>query len=277
MTDKFVDIAGTFELLTHEEWSTYLSTNIFNKMIISPEVMGCSTSINFSQPKLPELIFQHNNKVGTLIVTYALCKHYFDKGIPDEPWYVSPGLNGTSIQYMPLFKDEHWMRRYWFSYFSDMIYLKISSIWDSVIEIINHYYGLDYPVDLRLRKNVLKWLKINAPDIEELFIKIINDDIYKKATKFRNSAAHGTSPSEVTSGIQVKSEIIETEETDRDGRVILDENGKAIIKRKRKRHITVGVGEYTLVSTIMSNIEEYSKFTGNKIQEIINTIATHSD
>ena len=41
---------------------------------------------------------QHNNKVGTLNVSYTLCRHYYDKGIPDDPWYISPGRDGQSIE-----------------------------------------------------------------------------------------------------------------------------------------------------------------------------------
>ena len=33
--------------------------------------------------------------------------------------------------------------------------------------------------------------------------------------------------------------------------------------------VGVGVGDYTNVETIMTNIEQYSKFTGIKIQEAI--------
>lgn len=124
---------------------------------------------DMTHPRLAELIQEHNNKVGSLAITYALCRHYFNKGIPDDPWYISPGKEGQSIQYFPNFKEEHWMRRYWFNYFSDTFYLKISSVWDSMIEILNHFYSLDFSNDLRLRDNVIKWLKQNVNSIASVF------------------------------------------------------------------------------------------------------------
>lgn len=39
---------------------------------------------------------------------------------------------------------------------------------------------------------------------------------------------------------------------------------------KAKMVVAVGVGDYTKTETIMTNIEQYSKFTGLKIQEAIN-------
>lgn len=128
-------------------------------MRIDEATLGVSSDIfqNIGRPLLHGLITEHNNKVGNLHITYALCMHYYDRGIPDDPWYISPGKEGQSIQYFPEFKEEHYMRLFWFGYYADVFYLRLATIWDSLIEIINHYYGLDYVSDLRLRSNVMKW------------------------------------------------------------------------------------------------------------------------
>lgn len=268
-----VRIEGSFELLTQDEWNEYLDTHIFDDMRIDADVFGVSTNVlpDLSHPCLSEMIQEHENKVGSLVITYALCRHYFDKGIPDDPWYVSRGSNGQSIQYMPLFEEEHWMRRYWFNYFSDTYYLKISSVWDSIIEIINHYYSLDYPSDLRLRNNVLKWLKSNCSNLHEIFNKIMTEPVYVDAQKYRTLAAHGTSAGTVTNSMKKQKDVwTEVLATDENGRPILDADGKVTMKKvKAAMVISMGVGDYTNVATIMKNMEDYALFAGSKIKEII--------
>lgn len=271
-----IRIEGSFELLTQTEWDKYLGVSLFDEMRIDMSRLGGQESFpRFPHPKLTEMIKEHNNKVGSLIITYALCRHYFDKGIPDDPWYISPGNEGQSIQYMPLFKNEHWMRRYWFNFFSDTFYLKISSVWDSIIEILNHFYGLDYPSDLRLRSQVLKWLKQNSRDIVSVFNEIMSDQRYIDAQAYRILAAHGTSPSTVTDTIQShRDEWVEIVDIDSDGTLRLDENNRPIMKRvKAKTVVSFAVGEYTNVATIMKNMEDYSSFSGQKIQELVTLMA----
>lgn len=268
-----VRIEGSFELLTQEEWDKYLDTHIFDDMRIDAGVFGVSTNglPNLSHPRLSEMIQDHDNKVGSLVITYALCRHYFDKGIPDDPWYISPGSEGQSIQYMPLFKDEHWMRRYWFNYFSDTYYLKISSVWDSIIELINHFYSLDFPSDLRLRNNVLKWLKTNCSNLHDIFSKIMTEPVYVEAQKYRTSAAHGTSAGTVTNAVKTQKDVwTEVLATDESGKPILDSDGKVTMKKvKAAAVISMGAGHYTNVATIMKNMEDYALLTGSKAKEIV--------
>ena len=60
-------------------------------------VKEANISNNLSHPRLYELVEEHNNKVGLLVISYTLCKHYYDQGIPDEPWYISPGKMGNQF------------------------------------------------------------------------------------------------------------------------------------------------------------------------------------
>lgn len=76
------------------------------------------------------------------------------------------------------------MRKYWFNYFSDTYYLKISAVWDSVIEIINEYYGYAFVQDLRFRNNVFKKLKIDNLALLDVFDKIQSDQLYMDAQKY---------------------------------------------------------------------------------------------
>ncbi|RCX17152.1 hypothetical protein DFR58_10846 [Anaerobacterium chartisolvens] len=272
-----VQIEGSFELLTQDEWDNYLGVNFFDNMNIGIERFGVSMNgfPDISHPRLAELIQDHNNKVGSLVITYALCRHYFDKGIPDDPWYISPGKEGQSIQYFPNFKEEHWMRRYWFNYFSDTFYMKLSSVWDSIIEILNHYYSLDYPIKLGTRKKVIDWLDKNVKHIASIFKEIEQNQLYINAKDYRNRASHGTSAASVTNTIKSQKDVwTEVHDRDSNGNLRLDENNKPIMKKvKAKSVISMSVGNYTNVPTIMENMEKYSVYSGLKIQEIISLVS----
>lgn len=223
---------------------------------------------DISHPCLAELIKEYNNKVGSVIISYILCRHYFDKGIPDDPWVISPGKNGESIQYMPNFGEEHWGRRYWFSYFSNSFYLQISSLWDSVLEIINHYYGYNLPVDMRLRSQLIKRLKADHPIISGAFDSIMTEPIYTEAQKYRTAAAHGTSPS----SIQKTVEYFQDAECEVPDHV---ENGKLIMKKVRGTKISYGAGEYTPVLKIMTNMDDYAAFCVTRIHAILSDMKSN--
>ena len=259
-----VRIEDSFETLTQEEWDKYLSTDIFKDMFLAEGTLGESEDVfqNINRPRLHEIIQEHNNKVGSLKITYALCRHYYDKGIPDEPWFISPGRNGQSIEYFPEFQDEHWMRQYWFNYFSDTFYLKISAVWDSIIEIINEYYGYGIAEDLRFRSNVFKKLKEDNADIVNLFSSIQKDQLYVDAQKYRTAAAHGTSAGEMSNTVNTKRDVVTEIPEIVDGKVV-----KKTIKAKLV--VEVGAGDYTNAKTIITNIEEYAQFSGSKMSEVI--------
>lgn len=271
-----IRIEGSFELLSQGEWDEYLGVDIFNEMHLDVARFGVSTEgiPDLTHPQLSEMIMLHNNKVGALSITYALSRHYFDKGIPDDPWYISPGKKGQSVQYFPEYQEEHWMRHYWFNYFSDTFYMKISSVWDSIIEILNHYYSLDYPNDLRLRNNVIGWLKQNADDIASVFAGIQQDQLYKDAQQYRTLAAHGTSAASVVNEIQSSKDVlVDVIDYDTNGNLRLDEHNRPIMKKvKAKAVISMRVGDYINVSTILKNMEDYSRYSGRKIQEIIGLV-----
>lgn len=264
-----VRIEGSFETLSQEEWDKYLGTELFKEMRFKEGTLGESRDFmkSISAPKLHEIIQEHNNKVGALEITYALCRHYFDKGIPDNPWHISPGKNGQSIQYFPNFSEEHWMRKYWFNYFADTFYLKMSAAWDSIIEIIDSFYQYGIQQDLRFRSNVFKKLKDDNPDLLALFNEIQENPLYTDAQKYRTAAAHGTSAGEVSNTVReqrnVETEILE----------VID--GKPVMKKVKARQVvSFGAGEYTNVATIMKNIEDYSKYSGTKMQEAIKLMET---
>ncbi len=271
---KEINFEDSFESLSQEEWSRYLGSDLFDEMSLDVTSFNVNSNrLNLREVGtlcLEDLIFEHNNKVVSLRATYALCRHYFDKGIPDDPWYISPGENGQSIQYMPKFREEHWGRQYWFNYFANTFYIRISALWDSVLEIINHYYEYDFPDGQGLRNKIFKHLQEDEPALAAIFNSIQNDALYKAAQKYRIEAAHGTSAGIIHNGVKVQHDTYaEIPVTDEYGKVITID-GKVKMKTvPASTKVSFGAGEYINTETIMNNIEEYSKYTGRKIQEMV--------
>lgn len=258
-----VRIEESFELLSQQEWDDFLAVNYFDNMIIDGSKFGIIDDFigSIGKPKLPEIIQQHNNKIGDCKITYCFCRHYYDRGIPDDPWYSSPGENGESIQYFPYFKKEHWMRKYWFTYFSDTYYLKMSAVWDSIVELLNYYYGSDY----RLKSNVLKWLKDNQKNLYDELNALRKDKIFQDANKYRTAVAHGISENEIHNTILEEKNVTATFPK-------IDEKGNVVFKEVKGKRISATAGEYTNVKTIMDNMQDYAVLSGNEIQKIISII-----
>lgn len=260
-----IRIENSLELLSQEEWDKYLEAPIFNKMIIDIEMFSTYKDRFFMYPRLEEAINGHNNKIGDLRISYALCKHYYDKDIPDNPWYISPGKNGQSIQYLPDFEDEHWMRLYWFNHFSENLYLKYFSVWDGIIEILNIFYGINEQIqDYRFRMNVMKRLKDTEKKVYDFLDDILKNEIYKEANQYRTDFVHGFAPSTVTNCFRLEeNKIMEFPEY---------KDGKVDYVKKKYTRLSCTAGEYTLTTKVMNNAENFASFSGDKITELIELI-----
>lgn len=264
------NIWDAFEQLDASERDEMPGTEKLETLRIDPSELDVTTvsySIDISHPRIGEMLSEHNNKVGSLMITYTLAFHYYNKGIPDDQWFISPGKNGQSVQYMPNFATEHWGRLFWFSYFADSYYLKIMSLWDSLLEILNHYYGYNFTIDLRLRSNVMAKLKTEHKPVYDILIGMLSDPLYTQAQVYRTAAAHGTSPSTVTNTVTFEKDV-DCEVFDK------VENGKAVMKTVRGTRITHRVGDYTKVYDIAKHMNEFAEYCGGKIHEIISTMKT---
>ena len=267
-----MNIWDAFEVPTLEDQRNLPQIESLHKLGIAESELGLNpTTFNLDHPRLSELIREHNNKVGNLIMTYTLAYHYFSAGIPDDRWYQSPGEKGQSVQYMPDFSEEHWGRNIWFGYFSNVYYMTISSIWDSVLEIINHYYDYNLPVDMRLRSSILKKLKMEHPKISEIFASLQKNELYSQAQKYRTSAAHGSAPNSVKDTVKYEKNVMLTFPVlDDNGMPVLDSEGKPMTEQKKVRRISWGIGKYTPTKVIFQNMQAYAKLSAEKIHEILN-------
>lgn len=249
------------------------------KLIIDPAELGVADDsdpffdrVDMTHPLLSDIIREYNNKVGSAVLSYVLLRFYYDKGIPDEPWYQSPGPNGESCKYMPLFEDKHWGIRCWFSYFADVYYLRLFSIWDSILEIMNHFYCYDLKIDTRFRSKLIDKLKAEHPIIAQAISDVANDPLYTEANRYRTAAAHGTSENRIKNTISVQKNTKVKVPVYNGERIQLDENGKQIKKAVEGTMVSYGLGKYTTSKSIMTNIDNFTVFSARKIHELMRLI-----
>lgn len=266
-----MNVWDAFEVPTIDERTNLPMIEQISKLYIDGTELGLSPSeFCLDHPRLEELIQEYNNKVGTLIMTYTLAFHYFNAGIPDDRWSISPGKQGQSVQYMPDFTEEHWGRNLWFGYFANVYYLTLYSIWDSVIEIINHYYDYDYPPANRQRKQVMEALKKDHRALFDILDALTADPIYKKAQEYRTAAAHGTTPNTVTDRIQQDKDIpMDFPVLGENGMPVVNEDGTFVTRKAKVRRIQWRIGKYATTQTIFQNMQEYAILSAGKIHEIL--------
>jgi hypothetical protein len=84
-------------------------------------------------------------RAGDLKITYWIMEYYFQKGIPDKTWFISPGRDGSSIEYFPYFKAIDFSTKLHFDYFSNIFYVNLFSAWDIIGHILNEFYLLNIP------------------------------------------------------------------------------------------------------------------------------------
>jgi len=261
-----IEFEKSFELPTQKEWDLYLSDTTMNFITVDKNFFNSYQDKTLMYPMLLEEIDALNNKSGNLKISYTLCRHYYDKGIPDSPYFISPGTNGESVQYFPCFREEHWMRLYWFNYFAEAIYTKLFSIWDSVTEILNIFYGMNIKKNMRFKFQVVEQMKDINFDIWKFLKKdILENELYQQADRYRNAFVHYTAPSFVGNSYTIEHEKeIEIPEPQEDGTVKM--------LRKKATVFSNSVGDYTETNTIVTNLQAFSTFTQQKINELLQKI-----
>lgn len=145
-------------------------------------------------------IQEFNNRAFDLIANYTLLKSYYDAGIPDDEWYISPGKNGESIQYFPHLEEKHHGNLYWFGFYLESYYTRFEGLIDAVYHVLNLKYKLDVEPTYGFRKNVLTKLKTADKDLYDYLVTLPNDAVFKKVNEYRNNIVHNYRPNQVDSG-----------------------------------------------------------------------------
>ena len=132
-------------------------------------------------------------------MSYVMLCFYFEKGIPDKEWFISPGRNGESVQYFPHFTQYQFQVKSWFDYYVDTFYYKLFSALDTIGQILNIRHKLE------IKKpgfaHVLEKLKKKHRDVYYELTRWQDKFAFKEAKKLRNDITHNFLPSSIGGSI----------------------------------------------------------------------------
>lgn len=217
-----------FEYPSESDWERIARTFPCRKLDISLDDFGGETdSIKklLDYQELQAWAIHLQNRLIDVFKSYVFLMYYYEKGIPDTEWYISPGKKGQSIQYFPHFEVRHFLIKDQFDFYADIFYYKIFSAWDTIGHLLKTLFELK-DLSKPTFKSVVNQLEQKKPDLYRDLKLIINNPDFKQANEIRNNVTHNFLPGHQDSGIAKSS----------------------------KNKITLGVGKYTPSTTIKSNV-----------------------
>ncbi len=222
-----------FEYPTEQDCKEIEKTYPFNNLFMATQALSDSWPSDGSIESFEANIevydwSQHlNARLRHTCISYVMLMFYYGKGIPDDPWFISPGKEGQSVQYLPKFEERHFWYKSQFDYYADVFYYKAFSAWDTLGHLLNVAYSLE--VKKASFSSVHKHLAPLKPKLyDKLKAKVVDNSDFKEARDFRHNITHNFLPGKVGSTI--------TKATYAGG-----------------RSVSYGVGSYTPVSRIADN------------------------
>jgi len=174
-----------------------------------------------------------NNKINKIRYSFAYLNYYYDMGIPDKEWFVSPGLDGSSIQYFPHCDKIHHENKFLFSYYYENLYSYFFSSYDIIFHLLNSILNLELEskkLGTMYNSKVLELLKERYNSVFSIIFEFKNEVSFMTAKKYRNDIIHNKPPYEIGHGITRFNE-------------------------KTKKGFQLGVGDYTPSDVILENIK----------------------
>lgn len=129
-----------------DHWERIYSTSPFDRLFSSLDrLQGMIRGPGNIEKalELSGLLIEMQHRLSDTGRSYILMMFFYEKGIPDERWFVSPGNKGESVQYFPDFEERHFRIKGWFDYFVDALYYKLFSTWDLIGHFLNVKYDLE--------------------------------------------------------------------------------------------------------------------------------------
>lgn len=87
------------------------------------------------------------NRLISITSNFAYAMFYYEKGIPDKEWFISPGFEGQSVQYFPHLTNEHHSNLYNFSYFVDTFFLNLFTVFETIGHLLFKLYDIEVDKD----------------------------------------------------------------------------------------------------------------------------------
>jgi len=224
-------MSGYFEFPTNEDWKRLYNAASFDKIFSFLDDFAAKSRPGSGWTGLTKAIelngciYEIQHRLADTSRSHILMMFYYEKGIPDKRWYISPGKNGESVQYFPDFEEEHFYIKGWFDFYSDVFYYKLFSTWDLIGHALNVKYDLGVKrVDFGKAVRALEGK--NRP-LHDNLESIRNAPAFQTAKKIRDNITHNSLPNTV---------------------------GMAVYKGDRFE--TVGLKHYTTSDEIVANVRE---------------------
>ncbi len=143
-------------------------------------------------------IMNLRNRLSDAQKCFGFLHFYFDKGIPDDEYFISPGIDGQSISYFHNFNEQNFSNKINYDFYSDFFYYKLFSAWDIVGHIINIIFQLE------IKENNVSFGKCYCDKLKSINVELYNglgnilqDNDFKKANRIRNDISHNLSPNNI--------------------------------------------------------------------------------
>jgi hypothetical protein len=219
-----------FEFPTKDEWRELENSYPFEKLQVSEEDFPYTAYPEGSIERfsaVPNILTWTVHLQNRLIQTrwsYVLLMFHFNKGIPDDEWFISPGRKGESIEYYSHFEKKDHLVKAQFDYYADIFYYKLFSAWDTLGHLLNVTHELE--IERASFYKAVEKLKTVKPDLSDRLKDIMESPDFKEMREFRHSITHNELPGHIGSSV----------------------------RRVSKNHVTFGGGSYTPSAQIKKNV-----------------------
>jgi len=229
-----VNFFDWFTLPDEKQWDKILEANTALRRLslrIRSRPKSLSDLSGFcSSWEYPSWLRLLNNRLSDVRTTYVVARHHFDKGIPDDEWFRSPGRNGLSVEYWPNFKTKHHYIKHFFDYYVDVFYYKVFSALDTLPQLLNAYFQMDVKPGRGAVTKIMKELSHRNETLFQFLDGLQENSTYQTARNIRNDLAHNFPDVDVGPGV--------TKYATPGG-----------------RGVAFGIGRYTTSKELMSNMD----------------------
>lgn len=197
----------------------------------------------FSPLEINDWILHLVNRMIQARDSYHLMMFYYDRGIPDERPFESPGANGESIVFFPDFSDDDHINKASFNFYADTFFSKLYSSFDSIGHLLNVIYQINLPLKRIYFTTAVKELMKSGNPIGKELQDLVNRSEFEKLSSIRHDITHNFLPGMHGGSIQ---------------RTF---NGKEL------KEISFGVGKYIKADEIVSTATDSLKLFNQALFE----------
>lgn len=191
-----------FEYPGPEDWIHLAAGIDWDTLRVHDLCIACSDRDSGDLASLPKSLtgtrwlIHLQNRLADVFVSYIMARFYLSKGIPDEPWYISPGRRGNNIEYFPNFEEVHFTRKAQYDYYVDVFYYKLFSAFDTLGHLLDTIYDLDLPSSRVYLATAVDALAPRDPTFHGRLKQILDSRAFREAHSFRIAITHNSPPNE---------------------------------------------------------------------------------